>query len=121
MLSFYSTFVSAEQVAILNPLEKETIIFELEALALYAGRTILLQAAAIKPSDRIVLFLDNDAVLGRVETRAGLAWMAKSSKVSWNGSRQLARLRGTRESHLLQMLQMIHPEESCLVLILACA
>ena len=66
MLSFFSESVNSDQVTRLNPLGKETIIFELEALAVYAGCSVLLQPAAIKSSDRVVLFLDNDAVLGRI-------------------------------------------------------
>eukprot|EP00435_Cladocopium_sp_Y103_P037801 s2791_g10.t1 len=37
MLSFFSTEVNREQVQILNPSKKETVIFELEALAVLVG------------------------------------------------------------------------------------
>ena len=66
MLSFFSERVNPDLVDKLNPLGKETIIFELEALAACIGCSVLLQPAAVRSSDRVVLFLDNDAVLGRI-------------------------------------------------------
>ena len=66
MSSFFSAAVSKAQANRLNPLVKETIIFELEVRAALLGGTLLLQAAAVCANDRVVLFLDSDAVLGRV-------------------------------------------------------
>ena len=66
MLSYFSAHVTEAQAARLNPLGKDTIIFELEALAALTGTTLLLHSAAISPADRIVVFLDNDGVLGRI-------------------------------------------------------
>ena len=66
MLSYFSAHVTEAQAAQLNPLKKVTIIFELEALAALTGTTLLLHSAAINPADRIVVFLDNDGVLGRI-------------------------------------------------------
>jgi hypothetical protein len=73
MLSYFSAHVTEAQAARLNPLGKDTIIFELEALAALTGTTLLLHSAAISPADRIVVFLDNDGVLGRIISgRSGL-------------------------------------------------
>ena len=66
MLSYFSAQISRDQAARLNPLNKDTIIFELEALAAWLGGHILLPSAAIQPNDRVVVFLDNDGVLGRI-------------------------------------------------------
>lgn len=66
MLSYFSAQISQNQVMRLNPLRKDTIIFELEALAAWLRGYFLLQSAAVCPNDRVVVFLDNDGVLGRI-------------------------------------------------------
>lgn len=66
MLSYFSAQISRDQAMRLNPLGKDTIIFELEALAAWLGGHILLQSAAVCPNDRVVVFIDNDGVLGRI-------------------------------------------------------
>ena len=89
MLSFFSEKVNPDQVDKLNPLGKETIIFELEALAAYIGCSVLLQPAAVRPSDRVVLFLDNDAVLGRIisgKSGLGLDGCIIQSILEWEES-----------------------------------
>ena len=79
MLSFFSATVLKAQADRLNPCKKETIIFELEALAALLGGTLLLHAAAVCANDRVVLFLDNDRVLGRgISGKRGLGlWMVR--------------------------------------------
>ena len=62
MLSYFSAQISQNQVMRLNPLRKDTIIFELEALAAWLGGYFLLQSAAVCPNDRVVVFLDNDGM-----------------------------------------------------------
>ena len=54
MLSFFSATVLKAQADRLNPCKKETIIFELEALAALLGGTLLLHAAAVCANDRVV-------------------------------------------------------------------
>jgi len=66
VLSFFSQVVTEHQVALLNPRHKETIIFELEALAVLVGCTNLLPAEGIMTNDRIVVFIDNNSVLSRL-------------------------------------------------------
>ena len=66
MLSYFSAPVTTDQVARINPLHKETVIFELEALAALVGASTLLPLASLNPTDRVVVFLDNDGVLGRI-------------------------------------------------------
>eukprot|EP00435_Cladocopium_sp_Y103_P041937 s386_g11.t1 len=66
MLSFFSEEVSTKMVELLNPLGKETLIFELEALAVMVGVHHLLDETFLLPNDRIVIFLDNEAVLSRL-------------------------------------------------------
>ena len=66
MLSYFSAPVTKAQATQLNPLEKDTIIFELEALAALIGTTLLLHSAAVSLTDRVVVFLDNDGALGRI-------------------------------------------------------
>ena len=66
VLSFFSQVVTEHQVVLLNPRHKETIIFELEALAVLVGCTNLLPAEGIMTNDRIVVFIDNNSVLSRL-------------------------------------------------------
>eukprot|EP00435_Cladocopium_sp_Y103_P036392 s2024_g9.t1 len=56
---------------ILKPLKKKNVIFELEALAVLMAVTTLLDPVALAPNDRVVLFIDNDAVLARLVSVAG--------------------------------------------------
>ena len=95
VLSFFSQVVSEHQVALLNPKHKETIIFELEALAVLVGCTTLLPAEGILPNDRIVVFIDNNSVLSRlISGRCGseldgkifqhvLEWEYNTNSVCW--------------------------------------
>eukprot|EP00435_Cladocopium_sp_Y103_P035364 s4056_g9.t1 len=92
MLSFFSTEVNEQ---ILNPSKKETIIFELEALAVLVGCTHLLPSEGILQNDRIVVFIDNEAVLSRLVSGKGgnlvdnkifqgvLTWEHDTQAVSW--------------------------------------
>ena len=67
VLSFFSQVVTEQQVTLLNPRpNEETIIFELEALAVLVGCTTLLPTEGILTNDRIVLFIDNNSVLSRL-------------------------------------------------------
>eukprot|EP00435_Cladocopium_sp_Y103_P032952 s285_g8.t1 len=70
-LSFFSEKLGASGVNAINPLRKKNVIFELEALAVLMAVTTLLDPIALLPSDRIVLFIDNDAVLARLVSGAG--------------------------------------------------
>eukprot|EP00435_Cladocopium_sp_Y103_P017412 s1805_g4.t1 len=71
VLSYFSEKMQADEVQLLNPLQKKNVIFELEALAVLAAVTTLLDPLALAPNDRIVLFIDNDAVLARLVSGAG--------------------------------------------------
>ena len=71
ILSFFSSVVDTKQVSMLNPLKKETIIFELEALAVLVGTTCLLPSEGVRSNDRIVIFVDNGAVLSRLVSGKG--------------------------------------------------
>eukprot|EP00435_Cladocopium_sp_Y103_P044001 s1511_g12.t1 len=71
VLSFFSGKLPASSVAILNPLMKKNAIFELEALAVLMAVTTLLDPIALSSNDRVVLFIDNDAVLSRLVSGAG--------------------------------------------------
>eukprot|EP00435_Cladocopium_sp_Y103_P069804 s179_g34.t1 len=69
VLSFFSEQIPSEVVALRNPLRKRG--FELEALAVMVGATQLLNPIALRPCDRVVVFIDNEAVLARVVTGRG--------------------------------------------------
>ena len=71
ILSFFSSVVDTKQVSMLNPLKKETIIFELEALAVLVGTTCLLPSEGVRSNNRIVIFVDNGAVLSRLVSGKG--------------------------------------------------
>ena len=66
MLSFFSEQLPAGLVDLLNPCQKQNLIFELEALAVLMGVSSLLDPLAIQPCDRIVIFIDNNSVLARL-------------------------------------------------------
>eukprot|EP00438_Fugacium_kawagutii_P010731 Skav213182 [mRNA] locus=scaffold11:233236:233676:- [translate_table: standard] len=66
MLSYFSSKVDASVVGQLNPQKNETVIFELEAFAVYLAATALLDPAGIQQNDRVVVFVDNEAVLARL-------------------------------------------------------
>eukprot|EP00435_Cladocopium_sp_Y103_P025259 s2284_g6.t1 len=95
VLSFFSEQISSEVVALLNPLRKRGLIFELEALAVMVGATQLLNPIVLRPCDRVVVFIDNEAVLARVVTGRGnlqldqtifqmiLEWEFVASAVMW--------------------------------------
>ena len=70
-LSYFSSTVNERQVAKLNPENKETIIFELEALAVLVGCANLLPLGSISSNDRLVVFVDNEAVLSRLISGRG--------------------------------------------------
>ena len=81
--------------SLLNPGAKETIIFELEALAVLVGCLQLLPAEAVMQNDRVVIFVDNEAVLGKLVSGKGgvsvgdtiiqqvLLWEHDSGAISW--------------------------------------
>ena len=94
ILSFFSSVVDTKQVSMLNPLKKETIIFELEALAVLVGTTCLLPSEGVRSNDRIVIFVDNGAVLSRLVSGKGgeidnrifqsvLNWEHDTGSVCW--------------------------------------
>lgn len=66
VLSFFSEKVGVETANLLNPDKKQNLIFELEALAVLMGVSILLDPLAIQPNDRLVIFIDNNSVLARL-------------------------------------------------------
>ena len=94
-LSFFSATVDEKQVAILNPDCKDTIIFELEALAVFIGCTSRLPSEGLFQNDRLVVFVDNDAVLHRLISGRGgnhvdnqifqrvLTWECDSNILAW--------------------------------------
>ncbi|CAL1153964.1 unnamed protein product, partial [Cladocopium goreaui] len=63
--------ILAETVALLNPNGKKTIIFELEALAVFVACLTLLPTEGIFQNDRVVIFVDNEAVLARLVSGRG--------------------------------------------------
>jgi hypothetical protein len=71
MLSFFSESMSPDDVSLLNPHEKKGLIFELETLATAIGVTQLLPQMAVRPCDRVVIFLDNEASLARLVSGVG--------------------------------------------------
>eukprot|EP00435_Cladocopium_sp_Y103_P032785 s1019_g8.t1 len=95
VLSFFSGQVSTGSVEKLNPLKKRGLIFELEALAVLLGTTQLLHPMSLRPCDRVVVFVDNDAVLSRLISGKGnlkleqeifqmiLEWEFDASSVVW--------------------------------------
>eukprot|EP00435_Cladocopium_sp_Y103_P053455 s3147_g17.t1 len=76
-------------------MRKKGMIFEMEAPALMIGATQLLHPLALRPCDRVVVFIDNEAVLARVVSgKAGLSidqaifqtileWEFSASAVMW--------------------------------------
>ena len=119
MLAFFSEKVNPDQVDKLNPLGKETIIFELEALAAYIGCSVLLQPAAVRPSDRVTesfcFWTTTQCLAESSLARVGLAWMAASYRVSLNGKNRLGLLLGMRECHLQPTSPTTHLVVSFLV------
>ena len=71
LMSYFSVQIDASQVALLNPLGKKTIIFELEALAVLVACLALLPTEGIFQNDRVVIFVDNEAVLARLVSGRG--------------------------------------------------
>ena len=71
MLSYFSEVASPEVVAMLNPSGKKGMIFELETLATALAVGSLLPGAAVRPCDRIVIFLDNESSLARLVSGSG--------------------------------------------------
>ena len=79
----------------MNPQRKSTIIFELEALAVLVGCTHLLPSEGVQQNDRIVVFVDNEAVLSRLVSGKGgdlvnskifygvFTWESDTQAVSW--------------------------------------
>ena len=94
-MSFFSSKIPGGIISVLNPKAKETIIFDLEALAVLVGCLQLLPAEAVLQNDRVVIFVDNEAVLGKqVSGRGGesigdtiiqqvLLWEHDSGAISW--------------------------------------
>ena len=76
MLSFFAEPVSAGLIHLLNPEGKQTIIFELEALAVLVGSTCLLDPIALEPSDKVAIFIDNSAALSRLVSGVGSLCLA---------------------------------------------
>ena len=66
MLSYFSCELDEVFAGRLNPENKKTIIYEMETLAALIGTSWLLDPLGIKPSDRIVLFIDSEATLASV-------------------------------------------------------
>ena len=62
--AWYSQEVSLSLCQDLNPDAKQTIISELEALAVLAGLECLCDHLSSKCEDRLVIFIDNEATLG---------------------------------------------------------
>eukprot|EP00435_Cladocopium_sp_Y103_P038892 s848_g10.t1 len=95
ILSFFSEQLSAASIDLLNPLKKRGLIFELEALAVLIGTTQLLHPMTLRPCDRVVVFVDNDAVLSRLVSgkrnlkleqeifQSILEWEYDASSVVW--------------------------------------
>eukprot|EP00435_Cladocopium_sp_Y103_P052177 s900_g16.t1 len=95
ILSFFSEQVSPTSIDLLNPLKKRGLIFELEALAVLIGTTQLLHPMTLRPCDRVVVFVDNDAVLSRLVSgkrslkleqeifQSILEWEYDASSVVW--------------------------------------
>ena len=107
VLSFFSQVVTEHQVALLNPRHKETIIFELEALAVLVGCTTLLPAEGIITNDRIVVFIDNNSVLSRlISGKCGSELDGKKSNMSWSGSTALTPCVGMNVYRRQPMWQM---------------
>ena len=71
MLSFFSEMLSPSGVNMLNPDGKKGMIFEPETLAVAIGVTQLLPNFAVRPCDRIVVFLDNESSLARLVSASG--------------------------------------------------
>ena len=95
LLSSFSSQINEKHVAILNPFSKKTIIFELKALAVFIGCNELLPALGLHQSDRLVVFVDNEAVLCRLISGNGggpidnctihnvLTWEYNANLLAW--------------------------------------
>ena len=95
VLSYFSAEILETHVATLNPQSKKTIIFELEALAVYVGCHELLPMLGLHQNDRLVVFVDNEAVLCRLISGKGggpidnriihgvLTWEYDASLLTW--------------------------------------
>ena len=95
VLSFFSHEISADLLDLLNPHKKDGLIFELEALGVLIGTTQLLHRLALRPCDRVVIFVDNEAVLARLVSGSGslnfdqnifqqiLEWEFEVGAVTW--------------------------------------
>ena len=71
MLSFFSEVMSVGAMEHVNPLKKKGVIFELETLATALGAFYLMPSPAIRPCDRMVIFLDNESSLARLVSGSG--------------------------------------------------
>ena len=92
---FIQTCKNCSNCCKIQPNERKTIIFELEALAVMAGCTLLLPCETIFPNDRFVIFVDNDAVLSRLVSGKGgglvdnlifqrtLLWEFETKSIAW--------------------------------------
>ena len=66
MLSFYSCELDESLTTRLNPEGKKTIIYEMETLAAWIGAEWLLDPLSLRPCDKVVLFIDNEATLAGI-------------------------------------------------------
>ena len=76
ILSFFSCVVPEDLVRLVNPLSKKTVIYELEALAISIGLNYLLDPIAVQRNDKLVGFVDNNAVLAQVISGRGVDGVA---------------------------------------------
>ena len=95
LMSFFLTRVESDQVALLNPNGKKTIIFELEALAVFVACLTLLPTEGIFQNHRVVTFVDNEAVLARLVSGRGggeignlifsgvMSWECEANVLAW--------------------------------------
>ena len=89
MLSYFSAPVTKAQATQLNPLEKDTIIFELETLAALIGTTLLLHSAAVSLTDRVMVRLGESfpervaLVLMAIKIQGILEWEQSLRSIVW--------------------------------------
>lgn len=95
LMSYFSVRIDASQGALLNPLGKKTIIFELEALAVLVACLALFPTEGIFQNDRVVIFVDNEAVLARLVSGRGggsidnlifwgvMSWECETNILAW--------------------------------------
>ena len=83
MLSFFAEPISASLIQLLNPEGKQTIIFELEALAVLVGSTCLLDPIAFQPSDKVLVSGVGSLCLAGAIFNGVLEWEYVSGISTW--------------------------------------